>query len=353
MNQICENFTNGMCQKRKCEVNLFLNDFINKVYKTGLQDIGFECLDISGEEGAKPEISFILEGKKTVIEAKTLVNSEINTVVSFTEKIAELIEKNRGKNRTTNKSISKKKSEIKGVRLTLDETILSLAPLLCDKNNKAEQEDLTHRILTVAYNKTKNMRKRNEEYGSIILDISKYKRLRYKDQKKVKRTLYNRPSLDNWEDTYLSENEFLKHSYKTEEYIQTSEKKITIAIQLIDSSDEIEIASSVLNSTFSTPTVHLKRMIEEAEEKFQKCDGVDKKILFFNNDFYRLLGSEIDDGYNELICEIRDNVKSKNIDEVWIEYIVARCASDDFDCITAVSEGKKGYERIYPIQENL
>ena len=352
MNQTCANFTNGMCKKKKCEVNLFLNDFINEVYKCDLRNIGFECLDLSGEKGAKPEISFILEGKKTVIEAKTLVNEEINKVISFSKKIVELTENSRGRNKSISKSITKKKSDIGGVRLTLDETILSLASVLMNKDNKVEQEDLTHRILTAVYNKTKNMRKKAEEFGSVILDISKYKKLNYKNLKKVKRTLYKRTNIDNLEG-YLNEDTLLNHSYKTEEYIHTSEKKITIAIQLIDSSNDIEIAPSVLNSTFSTPTAHLKRMIEEAKEKFQNCNGVDKKILFFNNNFYRIMGLEIDDGYNELICEIRDNVKNKNIDEVWIEYTVARCESDNFDFITVISEGEKEYERIYPIQENV
>ncbi|MDH6372984.1 hypothetical protein M2444_004814 [Paenibacillus sp. PastF-3] len=91
MTQICSYVTTGICEKRKCEVNLFLNDFINRVYNTDLRDIGFECLDISGADGKRPEISFVFGGQKTVIEAKTLVNPEINITISFTGSVKKFV----------------------------------------------------------------------------------------------------------------------------------------------------------------------------------------------------------------------------------------------------------------------
>ncbi|OZQ69246.1 hypothetical protein CA600_03485 [Paenibacillus sp. VTT E-133280] len=72
-------------------MNLFLNDFINRVYNTDLRDIGFECLDISGADGKRPEISFVFGGQKTVIEAKTLVNPEINITISFTGSVKKFV----------------------------------------------------------------------------------------------------------------------------------------------------------------------------------------------------------------------------------------------------------------------
>jgi len=54
----------------------------------------------------------------------------------------------------------------------------------------------------------------------------------------------------------------------------------------------------------------------------------------------------INDGYEELIREIRNNVKESIIDEVWIEYTEVFTELDYSDYIEAVSEDRKGYERI-------
>ncbi|ETT53900.1 hypothetical protein C171_20624 [Paenibacillus sp. FSL H8-237] len=331
-------------------MNLFLNDFINRVYSTDLRDIGFECLDISGADGKRPEISFVFGGQKTVIEAKTLVNPEINITISFTEKIAELIENFRGKNREIRKKINQKKSEIRGVKLTFDETILCLSAILGNKYNDLEKEDLTSRILNAVYNEAKYMRKRNAEFGSITLDVSKYIKLKFNNLNKVKRNLYNRPEISDFDDIYTNGAEFLQHSIKTEEYIKSGEKKLNISLQLTDSISETLFACSVLSSTFLSSTSHIKDTIRSAEKKLETYNNDYKKILFFNNNFYRLM-TGINDGYEELIREIRNNVKESIIDEVWIEYTEAFTELNYCDYIESVSEDRKGYERIYPVEE--
>ncbi|WP_208414797.1 hypothetical protein [Paenibacillus castaneae] len=346
--QKCNFIETGTCVKKKCEVNLFLNEFVKKRYDVSLKDIGFECLDISGSDGKRPEISFVHKGQKIVIEAKTLHYEEINILNSFTNKIGELLIDFCKENKTNGKLI-KRTSEIMGVNLAFDETILSLAPILNNKSNISEQKDLIYRIINSTYNKLKSMKKRGEWVGSICLDISKYKKLRMKDLKTVKKNLYERAAISGFENT---DPDWLKHSFRTEEYIRNDIKKLNILINFVDESSEITFSSAALDSTFIASINHIEKLIKSAEEKFNSYNNEYKKVLFFNNDFIRLK-SEINDGYEEIIQEINSKIINSVIDEVWIEFIDAIIEHDHFDYIETSSEGRKGYEMIYPVDTDI
>jgi len=348
MVQICNFIETGTCVKKKCEVNLFLNEFVKRRYDVSLKDIGFECLDISGSDGKRPEISFVHKGQKIVIEAKTLHYEEINIMTSFTNKIGELLIEFCKENKTNGKLI-KRTLEIMGVKLTFDETILSLAPILNNKSNTSEQLDLIYRIINSAHNKLKSMKKRSEWVGSICLDISKYKKLRMNDLKKVKRNLYERAEISGFENI---EPDWLNHSFRTEEYIRNDITKLTILIDFVDTSSEITFSCAALDSTFIASINHIEKAIKSAEEKFETYGDEYKKVLFFNNNFIRLK-SEISDGYEEVIQEIKSKIINNVIDEVWIEFIEAITEHDHFDYIEASSEGRKGYEMIYPVDTDI
>lgn len=351
MGESCSYIETGECENRNCEVNLFLNKFINRLYKTDLRHIGFKCLDNTGTEGKRPEISFIYEGQNIVIEAKTLYGQAINTVSSFTKIIGGLIEDISCKNKETRKKLKKKKSELIGVKLTFDETILSLSRILNSKDDNSEKEDLISRILSAAYNEVTSMKKRNVEFGTVTLDVSKYSKHKFdKKLKEVKRNLYSRPEIGEMEDINIIESEWVQHPIRTEEYIRTNEKKLNFSIHFIDPSNGIELDCSVLGSTFLTQTKHLKETIKSAEDKFKNYGSDYKKILFFNNSFYRIMNGNINDGYEELIREIRNIVERSTIDEVWIEYTEAHIKVDHYDYIETVSNQRKGYERIYPYE---
>lgn len=96
----------------------------------------------------------------------------------------------------------------------------------------------------------------------------------------MKRNLYNRPEISDFDDIYINGAEFLQHSIKTEEYIKSGEKKLNISLQLTDSISETLFACSVLSSTFLSSTSHIKDTIRSAEKSWKLTITIIRKFFF-------------------------------------------------------------------------
>lgn len=366
------------CNKiNKCEINLFLKDFINQTYKVNLEDLQFECCDKTGDKPSQPEIAVCINGEDIVIEAKTLGIEVITKMKTFiaelSDKIKEVIRDSSKCKNILGQNYSKILYEILskfGIHISFNEGILFLSPILHGKDKQKVLNELIGQILINLIKAVSSIIKRGEKYiqypktMAINLDefsprikersnLKHYKTSEYGSLEKYDRKI---PCyMNSCENTQIT---------KADIWYENVNMIDRTYLSVIGDKTELILEISLTGKVGEVTTGNISQMVnwynndemkkyytnrlKDTVKKFKNCKSTARKILFFNSDLIRICIGQTDTLKDtmEIIKEISNKEDYKLIDEIWVEYYLGKDVGDDLNFAIISYSDRKYYERI-------
>lgn len=377
---------NGCSKFEKCEVVLYLKDFVETLYEVNLEDIPFTCPDSKSGIGCKSDLEISINGEDIIIEAKALQPEYLTVINVFggllSDKIIEIIN-----DRVRCKElIGDEKSKMLyyaieniGLDLGFNEGVIFSESFIHESNENKRKVliKFVKEILLKTVDSIMEMVGGGEEFvrypKPFSIELKEFisnskKNSKFKHYKKIE---YG--SIEGFEDIFsnvksrLNEIELKKdeiwHNLKEagdRTYLTTRKGKEELTIYVSLACTKYNFSTHILYDAIGSNnkemlTDYYKSKFNNAVETFDNVaktlkhnNSRVKKILFFNNNSPRIcIGQEDSLKSNiDVIEEFSKKEENKIIDQVWIEYFETIDESNDLDFAEICYTNEKHYERI-------
>ena len=365
----------------KCEIELFLKDFVNHTYNVDLYNLRFRCPDKeirSNPQSPKSvDLEFKIGTKLFAIEAKGLNNIYLCKMIHASQCIDKSIIGILDNMDNMRKIFGEDAEEFigllkkYGLRIQFYEDVLYATNIL--GKSICTSPDLVKDILMCSL-KTLRIADSNMKKGDTNMTVREaYSLDKKKYNKKVNKAkeiealslVYKKNKIEKQDldgVTYPPYNVFQKtidknilwyrmKGAKESAYdnICSLDERITFSIEINQSPKGFRTGINYDVLLLKAPEVlneYWKNKVDSTNEKMKKYNSKTKRILFINNEGYRLTFNS--DMYKNIIKIIERNAsRYKNIDEIWLEYYKTELYEDNFDSIQFIETKEKEYQKIW------
>ncbi len=331
------------CRKfnhEKCEVYLYLYEFLQKEYAIDLRTVYFECLDVIGDTGKQPEICVNNKEEKIIIEVKSL---ELPLIHKFNNISCKKFE-DRANEIWEIDLKNKFNDKFKNLKVDI---IVNDGVLLLSKKD-FNMDPIINKIITeIPKLKYEVIYPDEECYGAnFSIDLREYNLTNEKVKKLLK---YHNSALQNQKVNIHKTESLLGLKKNNSELQQRLEAFLQFKNSNILRNPRLNIEVNVSMNTENESNIsfyatynktamraellengknHYTRLLENACCKFQNYaknnrDLRSRNIVFFSSDDWWIegLSNDYPQKITSIMNEILENQKFNVIDEVWLRFI--------------------------------